>query len=86
METNKNEISDDEAGRDYTSRDLFRVYELVAEGVSQNYTREYLSLFSGSSQFSQSASFVDYDKFGEHYCLFLVISLVNVVTRLQQKK
>ena len=75
---NKNEISDDEAGRYYTSRNLFCVYE--------NYTREYLSLFSGSSQFSQSASFIDYDKFGEHYCLFLVISLVNVVTRLQQKK
>ena len=29
VETNKNEISDDEAGRDYTSHDLFRVYELV---------------------------------------------------------
>ena len=25
VETNKNEISDDEAGRDYTSHDLFRV-------------------------------------------------------------
>ena len=29
VETNKNEISDEEAGRDYTSHDLFRVYELV---------------------------------------------------------
>ena len=29
VELNKNEISDDEAGRDYTSHDLFRVYELV---------------------------------------------------------
>ena len=29
VETNKNEISDDEAGRDYMSHDLFRVYELV---------------------------------------------------------
>ena len=28
-ETLKNEIRDDEAGRDYTSHDLFRVYELV---------------------------------------------------------
>ena len=50
-----------------------RVFKPVfAEGASQNYTREYLSLFSGSSQFSQTASFIDYDKFGEHYCLFLV--------------
>ena len=29
VKLNKNEISDDEAGRDYTSHDLFRVYELV---------------------------------------------------------
>jgi hypothetical protein len=28
-ETLKNEIRNDEAGRDYTSHDLFRVYELV---------------------------------------------------------
>ena len=27
--TSTNEISDDEVGRDYTSHDLFRVYELV---------------------------------------------------------
>ena len=30
VETNKNEISDDMAGRDYMSHDLFRVYELVS--------------------------------------------------------
>ena len=34
METNKNEISDDEAGRDYTSHDLFRLYELVVSDFS----------------------------------------------------
>ena len=30
-ETHKNEIRDDEAGRDYTSHDLFRVYKLVVQ-------------------------------------------------------
>ena len=38
VETNKNEIRDDEAGRDYTSHDLFRVYELVTfNSCSVNY-------------------------------------------------
>ena len=32
LETNKNEISDDEASRDDTSHGLFRVYDLVWQG------------------------------------------------------
>ncbi len=38
-ETHKNEIRDDKAGRDYTSHDLFRVYELVFIRTSKLYLR-----------------------------------------------
>ena len=71
METNKNEISDDEAGRDYTSHDLFRVYELVnpEEGkpfvqnatlysimITQRNTRKYVIPFCLVVETSQSTN------------------------------
>lgn len=43
-----------------------------AEGPNQNYTRCFLSLFRGLSQFDQSYNFIDYERYKEFFTLYVV--------------